>query len=68
VRLPVRNRRITDSGQEEHDEHVPNVSPDDARTLQKRSGGRLGQHEYQADIELATTPQILSYTNDAHAI
>ena len=44
------------------------MTPDECQNLAKALCGRLGQHEYQVDIELATTPQILSYVNDAHLI
>ncbi|HEY6485384.1 MAG TPA: hypothetical protein VIX83_03245 [Candidatus Cybelea sp.] len=57
------NTPIAESGKEEYDEYIPNLSPTEVQSLAKAIWRQISQHEYQGTFELAVTPQILPYLN-----
>jgi hypothetical protein len=57
------NQAISESGKEEYDEYIPNLTPTECQNLAKAIWREISQHEYMGDFELAVTPDLLPYLN-----
>jgi hypothetical protein len=57
------NAPISESGQEDYDEYIPNLSPTEVQALTMALWRQISQHEYQATFDLMVTPDRLPYLN-----
>ncbi|HEY2474101.1 MAG TPA: hypothetical protein VGI19_04800 [Candidatus Cybelea sp.] len=57
------NAPISESGHEQYDEFVPNLTPTEVQSLAMALWRQISQHEYQADFEIPVTPENLPFSN-----